>query len=84
MARQWYTYTGVPGGEKIVGNYAVSTFDIGYCAGGTNLCVIFAPAGGAVPSFISQNIKNYIAAGKASLTYFPNGLDQKPYIYMRQ
>lgn len=83
MARDWYAYTGPVGSEGIIGNYVPAIFDVGYCIGGPNLCAIYAVSNGDLPRLISQNLKNYIAASKASNTYFPNGLNEKPYVYSR-
>ena len=82
MSRKyWYSYIGPEGGERSLGNYTLVGTPAP-CVEGNLLCAIYAPyAGDLHPSLITENIIQYIGAGKLS------GINQPPFgpyfVYMR-
>lgn len=80
MARTWYVYNGV-GDPLIVPSYIISTMKPG-CKDGVRICAIYAPNGGSTPSFLSTNIRTYIANLFLTLVAQPDGNPGiKKYVY---
>ena len=86
MARLWYAYTG-NGDDTDPFNYIRITWDVEFtCLGGSLTCAIYSPPNPRIQSFptdLSDNIKNYLVAGKALFDKYPNDGINKPYIYTR-
>ena len=78
MPRCWYIYTG--GTVTTLHNYnkyiniggSPSPVSPGSCLGGFSLCAIYAPNCGDNPSFLSQNIRNYITRALGQGTNQPD------------
>lgn len=85
MARYWYSYVTPTGDPRLASSYQLITFNGGKpgCSdGGTTVCAIYSPAGGAFPfSPLSQNLLGYIATALATLAPEPQG--SKLFIYMK-
>lgn len=83
MARAWYGYIGLDGGEKTLSNY-VLVANPAQCAVGNHICAVYAPGGGRSPLTISQNLITYITNAKMSgipqPTFPPNS---QIFVYVR-
>jgi len=86
MGRYWYAYSG-NGDDTSSSNYIRISWDPEFtCFGGSITCVIYSAPNGLnaiTPAPISNNIRNYLVAGKALFDKYPNDGIQKPYIYTR-
>lgn len=84
MSRYWYVYDG-SGDEGVIGSYILPTtpIDPDNCAGGTSLCLIYAPAGGLHPSVVSSSLQSYFGPAKINQTFGPNAAGQKAFVYTR-
>lgn len=80
MARSWYAYNGT--GDPIVpSSYNISFFKP-TCINGNQICAIYATGTGPAPSFLSTNIRGYIADVQLTLVAKPNsGSGIKKYVY---
>ncbi|PWG80214.1 hypothetical protein DDR33_13555 [Pararcticibacter amylolyticus] len=81
MARAWYSYLG--GNPEVPGSYRYVAFRPN-CRTGFNLCAIYAIYGGTRPASISDNLKDYIAAGLSSGVPEPSTpAGTTSYVYMK-
>lgn len=82
--RCWYFYVGPPGEEWILPHWVLIDLDpFTFCTVGGCICAICAPECGDYPSYISNNIKQYIVMAKAQQIPQPNVPGEIPYVLVK-
>ena len=85
MSRYWYSLVVGSGDPRLSSNYQLITNNNGKpgCIFGSQICAIYAPAGGPFPfSPLSPNMMGYIATALSTLTPQPPG-EVGRYVYLK-